>query len=77
METFINPKGKVIQLYDCTVITYGLNDEQNLFVQANLPSLRYEMYFAHSPTDIIAIPATAVIIAASNLTDDGFEMLMD
>ena len=40
---------------DYRINTFGLTEEQNAHVKANLPSHDCELYIADDPTDLIAI----------------------
>lgn len=59
------------------VNTFGLTDEQNALVQANLPARAYELYIADTPTDVIAIGCCAMIVYAPAMDADSAEMLFD
>ncbi len=59
------------------ISTYGLTEEQNEFVRQNIPACDYEVMNTDCPTDLIAISASALIIDASKLSVDDFEMLVD
>lgn len=59
------------------IITFGLTDEQNEVVKANVPAKDYEVFDTDEPTDIIAIGSVAVIIQASAMDKEMIEMLFD
>ena len=59
------------------IITFGLTDEQNKIVKANVPARDYEVFDTDAPTDIIAIGSIAMIIQASKLDEDSVGMLYD
>lgn len=59
------------------ISTYGLTEEQNEFVRQNVPAHDYEVMDMDCPTDLIAISVSALIIDASKLSADDFEMLVD
>ena len=52
------------------IITFGLTDEQNEIVKANIPARDYEVFDTDAPTDIIAIGSIATVIQASELDED-------
>jgi len=59
------------------ISTYGLTEEQHEYVRQNIPARDYEVMDTDCPTDLIAISASALIIDASKLSTDDFEMLVD
>ena len=59
------------------IITFGLTDEQNEIVKANVPARDYEVFDTDAPTDIIAIGSVAMVIQASALDEDSVGMLFD
>lgn len=59
------------------VNTFGLNDEQNALVEANLPTRDYELYIADTPTDVIAIGCDGIIVNAPALDQDSADMIFD
>lgn len=59
------------------IITFGLTDDQNDMVKANIPMKDYEVFDTDAPTDILAISSIAIIIHASALDNDSAEMLFD
>lgn len=59
------------------IITFGLTNEQNKIVKANVPARDYEVFDTDAPTDIIAIGSIAMIIQASELDEDSAGMLFD
>ncbi len=59
------------------ILTFGLTDEQNEIVKANVPAKDYEVFDTDAPTDIIAIGSVAMIIQASELEEDSVGMLFD
>lgn len=59
------------------IITFGLTDEQNEIVKANVPARDYEVFDTDAPTDMIAIGSIAMVIQASELDEDSVGMLFD
>ncbi len=59
------------------VTTFGLNEEQNKVVKNALPAKGYELLNTNAPTDLIAVPASALIINASALNAYSKEMIID
>lgn len=59
------------------VNTFGLTEDQNALVKANLPSHDCELYVADDPTDLIAINCEAMIVSASAMEQDSAEMIFD
>ena len=72
----ITPNGKVFTSNQ-NIITYGLTREQNELISKNLPNQNYELYNTDEPTDLIAIPAVAIVINVSKLDKDSIDMLVD
>ncbi len=62
-------------MVDHRIITFGLTDAQNEIVRANIPAKDYEVFDTDAPTDMLAINATALIIQASALEEEGVEMM--
>ena len=59
------------------VNTFGLTEDQNALVKANLPSHDCELYVADDPTDLIAINCEAMIVSASAMEQDSADMIFD
>lgn len=59
------------------IITFGLTDEQNEIVKANVPARNYEVFDTNEPTDVVAIGSVAVIIQASAMDEKTIEFLFD
>ncbi len=60
------------------IITYGLTAEQNGVVRRELPNKNYEIIECDDcATDLIAVPATTLIINAEKLSQDNLKMIMD
>ena len=62
---------------DYRINTFGLTEEQNAHVKANLPSHDCELYIADDPTDLIAINCEAMIVSASAMEQDSADMIFD
>ena len=62
---------------DYRINTFGLTEEQNAHVKANLPSHDCELYIADDPTDLIAINCEAMIVNASAMEQDSANMIFD
>ena len=62
---------------DYRINTFGLTEEQNAHVKANLPSHDCELYIADDPTDLIAINCEAMIVNASAMEQDFADMIFD
>ena len=62
---------------DYRINTFGLTEEQNAHVKANLPSHDCELYIADDPTDLIAINCEAMIVNASAMEQDSADMIFD
>ena len=60
-----------------SVLTFGLTPDQNDVVKNCLPNRDYHLLIADESTDIIAIPATALIIDASVLDADEAGMIFE
>ena len=77
MKTFVFPDGRIKNIADGYVLTYGLSKEQNRLVKTALPSKTYELLKVNSATDLIAIPASALVINADVLNVDDRNMIFD
>ena len=62
---------------DYRINTFGLTEEKNAHVKANLPSHYCELYIADDPTDLIAINCEAMIVNASAMEQDSADMIFD
>ena len=62
---------------DYRINTFGLTEEQNAHVKANLPSHDCELYIADDPTDLIAINCEVMIVNASVMEQDSADMIFD
>ena len=56
------------------IMTYGLTEEQNSFVEASKPD-GYSIFKAESPTDLIAIQSSVTIVKADALDRESAEMI--
>lgn len=56
------------------IMTYGLTEEQNSYVEACTPD-GYTIFKAESPTDLIAIQSSVTIVKADALDRDSAEMV--
>ena len=77
MENFIAPNGTKIPLYSGKIITLGLTEEQNTFIQKNLPSSNYNLHNTTTVTDLIALSCTAAIIMPAALSEHDLNILTD
>lgn len=77
MKTFMAPNGEYITVPDGRVITFGLNQVQNLSVKNAFPVKGYELMETDVLTDLIAISASALIINGDVLDEAGSAMLFD
>ncbi len=59
------------------ISTFGLTKEQNEFVRQSIPVRDYEVMDTDCPTDLIAISAAAIIVNATALLSDDYEMLVE
>ena len=76
MKTSLAPNRERVTVPDGIVLTFGLSKEQNNLVENALPSTGYELLDTDAPTDLIAIPAVALIINAASLDTEGREMIL-
>ena len=75
MEPYINPQtGKEVFLVD-RVLTFGLNEDENAFVEKQLPNKQCELMPTDFVTDLYAYRNFAVIIRAQALSADGIREL--
>lgn len=77
MKTFCYPDGKVGTIPAGCIITFGLNEEQNRLVNEALPKKSCELITTNIATDLIAVPAFALIIHADALKPEDRNMLYD
>lgn len=77
MKTTVAPDGTYITVPTGRVITFGLDKEQNSFVEDSFPAKGYELLDTDDPTDLIAVSATALVINAAALNEDGRNMLFE
>lgn len=77
MKSFVFPDGRIKNIVDEYVLTFGLSKEQNRLVETALPSKTYELFRANSATDLIAIPASVLVINADVLNVDDRNMIFD
>ena len=77
MKTFLAPNGEYVAIPDGRVATFGLSEEQNQLVKNTLPTREYELFDTDTPTDLIAISASALIIIAAALDEKSREMVFD
>lgn len=60
------------------VLAYGLNEEELKHVRENLPTKAYELDdVTDAPTDLVAVPSSAMIIKAASLDKDIVEYLFE
>lgn len=62
---------------DHRILTFGLTEAQNAWVEENLPTRDYEVFDTDTPTDVIAIGCDAMIVNASTLDQDSADMIFD
>ena len=60
------------------ILAYGLNDEELKLVKENLPTKAYKLYdVTDVPTDLLAVPKSALIIRAASLEEEYIDFLLD
>lgn len=59
------------------ISTYGLTDEQNSYIQKNIPVHDYKVMNTECASDLIAYSASSIIINASKLSTDDYDMIID
>ena len=62
---------------DHRILTFGLTEAQNAWVEENLPTRDYEVFDTDTPTDVIAIGCDAMIVNAAALDQDSADMIFD
>ncbi|MDY2928693.1 MAG: hypothetical protein SOT89_00190, partial [Clostridiaceae bacterium] len=62
---------------DHRILTFGLTEAQNAWVEENLPTRDYEVFDTDAPTDVIAIGCDAMIVNAAALDQDSADMIFD
>ena len=59
------------------IITFGLTEEENKLVAANVPTRNYEVFDTDAPTDVIAIGSDTMIIYAPAMDQDSIDSIFD
>lgn len=59
------------------IITFGLTEEENELVAANVPTKNYEVFDTDAPTDVIAIGSEAMIIYAPAMDQDSIDSIFE
>lgn len=77
MKKVFAPNGNYIIVPDDRVMTFGLTDIQNEAVGKVLPIKDCELYVTDVPEDLIAIPASSVIINAEKLSKSNVDMMFE
>lgn len=62
---------------DHRILTFGLTEAQNAWVEENLPTRDYEVFDTDAPTDVIAIGCDAMIVNAAAMDGDSAGMIFD
>lgn len=62
---------------DHRILTFGLTEAQNAWVEENLPTRDYEVFDTDAPTDVIAIGCQALIVNAAAMDGDAVGMIFD
>ena len=62
---------------DHRILTFGLTEAQNAWVEENLPTRDYEVFDTDAPTDVIAIGCDAMIVNAAAMDGDAAGMIFD
>lgn len=62
---------------DHRILTFGLTEAQNAWVEENLPPRDYEVFDTDAPTDVIAIGCQALIVNAAAMDGDAARMIFD
>ena len=62
---------------DHRILTFGLTEAQNAWVEENLPTRDYEVFDTDAPTDVIAIGCQALIVNAAAMDGDAAGMIFD
>lgn len=75
MKTFNAITGFHPHTYNGRIITFGLTENENTNIKTLLYKKNYEIYEADIASDLVALFATAIIINASKLEKDDFNLL--
>ena len=59
------------------IITFGLTEEENKLVVANVPTKNYEVFDTDAPTDVIAIGSEAMIIYAPAMDQESIASIFE
>ena len=62
---------------DHRILTFGLTETQNAWVEEYLPTRDYEVFDTDAPTDAIAIGCQALIVNAAAMDGDAAGMIFD
>lgn len=77
MRDVIAPDGTHITVPVGRIITFGLDRNQNDLIKDSLPAQEYELFDTTEATDLIAIPATALIINSAALDEDSRNLIFE
>ena len=75
MKTYPSLNENEQHIYNGRIITFGLTEDQNTLLKSYTYNVDYEIYDADIASDLIAVPATAIIVNATSLDADDIELL--
>lgn len=75
MKTFDSITGYTPHTYEGRIITFGLTKEENSCLKILLHNKNLEIYPTDIASDLVAILATAIIVNATTLEVDDFNLL--
>ena len=77
MKTIIAPDGSSITVPVGRILTFGLDGKQNDLIIDSFPSKEYELLNTTEATDLIAVPATVLIINSAALDEDSRNLIFE
>ena len=75
MKTYPSLNENEQHIYNGRIITFGLTEDQNTLLKSYTHNVDYEVYDADIASDLIAVPASAIIVNATSLDTDDMELL--
>lgn len=77
MRDVIAPDGTYISVPIGRIITFGFDREQNNLIKSSFPAKDYELLDTSEATDLIAVPATALVINSAALDENSRNLIFE
>ena len=74
MKTYPSLNKNEQHIYNGRIITFGLTEDQNTLLKSYTYNVDYEVYDADIASDLIAVPASAIIVNSTSLDADDMEL---